>query len=207
MCLLSSGLEGSVKRQKTEGEYMLKEVNTTKKIRARSFSHWNQDQKFRDRLIQAGMFSCDNNDRVICIYCDLFCERWNVELDDPCKVHRIRSPTCPFVKSMLCCQSFSHNVEYLDREKRLVSFANWSHESSALKEAFVDAGFFLSGLNITCFHCNGSLEQCNVKEHPMAEHIRSFPYCKYARQLCGEALYQKLRRSFISQSSLLHLNF
>ena len=197
MCLLSSGLEGSVKRQKTEGEYMLKEVNTTKKIRARSFSHWNQ----------AGMFSCDNNDRVICIYCDLFCERWNVELDDPCKVHRIRSPTCPFVKSMLCCQSFSHNVEYLDREKRLVSFANWSHESSALKEAFVDAGFFLSGLNITCFHCNGSLEQCNVKEHPMAEHIRSFPYCKYARQLCGEALYQKLRRSFISQSSLLHLNF
>ncbi|CAF0944631.1 unnamed protein product [Adineta ricciae] len=192
--------QGSVKRQKTEGKHMLKEVIITQQIRARSFSHWNQDLKFLARLIQAGLFSCDNNDRVICIYCNLFCERWNVELDDPCKVHRIRSPTCPFVRSVLHIQSFSHHMGYIDREKRLVSFANWSHANSVLKEAFVDAGFFLNGLEVTCFHCNGSLEQCNVKEHPMAEHIRSFPYCKYARQLCGEALYQKLRRSFISQS-------
>ncbi|CAF1226937.1 unnamed protein product [Rotaria sp. Silwood1] len=54
-----------------------------------------------ERMIKAGFFSCNIDDRVICLYCNLICHQWVPHSDDPCEVHQTLSPTCPFVKNML----------------------------------------------------------------------------------------------------------
>ncbi|CAF4854486.1 unnamed protein product, partial [Rotaria sp. Silwood2] len=50
-------------------------------------------------MISAGWFSCNINDRVICIYCNTIFHEWTNN-DDPIEVHKRLSPKCPFVISM-----------------------------------------------------------------------------------------------------------
>ncbi|UJR10742.1 hypothetical protein I4U23_014930 [Adineta vaga] len=183
------------KRQKIEVEHNWKESNIYLEVRERTFSHWTLPKPFCCRLLEAGFSGCNVRDRVICMYCDLICEEWNVELDDPCKVHQVLSPNCLFVKSMLKNKLFAFHLNYIDREKRLETFATWSNQTSLDKNNLAYAGFFLDNFEVKCFYCNGSLAQNEVRDHPLTEHIRWFPYCKYARQLCGEDLYEKLRRA------------
>ena len=52
-------------------------------------------------MIAAGFFCCNVEDRVICIYCNLICQQWSGETDDPCEVHRTLSAHCPYVQSKL----------------------------------------------------------------------------------------------------------
>lgn len=154
-------------------------------------------------MAEAGFFRCNKGDRVICIHCNLICHNWNFELDDPCEVHRIISPNCLFVKSMLC-SNYNHignkspvHSNYLDRQKRLLSFSNWSNEQFPSIEKLVEAGFFCNNNNnqITCFYCDGSFSSWESHYHPLAEHIRWHPSCNYARQLCGEELFVRIERA------------
>ncbi|CAF4406551.1 unnamed protein product, partial [Rotaria magnacalcarata] len=78
------------------------EINKLKEIRHRTYSHWSCEMKpFVDRLITAGFFATAVKDRVICLHCDLICQDWQTETDDPSEVHRTRSSTCPYVLSKL----------------------------------------------------------------------------------------------------------
>jgi hypothetical protein len=51
-------------------------------------------------MIEAGFFNCNVGDRVICIYCNIICQQWTPNTDDPCEVHKTLSPKCPYVLAM-----------------------------------------------------------------------------------------------------------
>ena len=36
---------------------------------------------------------------------------------------------------------------------------------------------------VTCFYCNGSLQNWGANDNPTIEHARWFPHCAYAKQL------------------------
>jgi hypothetical protein len=68
----------------------------------------------------------------------------------------------------------------------------------------VRAGFFFTGTKtvVTCFYCNGSLQNWGANDNPMIEHARWFPHCAYAKQLCGVELHRKIQESKRAQQGL-----
>ncbi|CAF4861231.1 unnamed protein product, partial [Rotaria sp. Silwood2] len=89
------------------------------------------------------------------------------------------------------------NSNYSEIPKRYASFTTWSNENSPSVDALVQAGFFYSGRAtiVTCFYCNGSLQNWGSNDNPIIEHARWFPCCPYAKQLCGEDLFRKIQES------------
>ena len=208
-------LESPAKRQKKNIGSVLFEVEATRQARFNTFSHWLHPSIFCLRMIEAGFFGCNNNDRVICIYCNLICHQWDIESDDPCEVHRTLAPHCPFVKSMTCYHSLQYNKitstlprhkDYVDPQSRLQSFSSWLSRESTLVDKLVDAGFFCDGSNIVCFYCDGTFDSWKSNNYPIAEHVRCFPNCNYARQLCGEGLYHQIQQqSLKSKHGLVNI--
>ena len=208
----------------------LVEVDSLKQVRKRTFSHWpHQSSPSATQMIQAGFFSCNVGDRAICIYCNLICQQWTPGSDDPCEVHKTLSPKCPYVIWILSAPSSSSvliineasasvdsfpsqeivytpvcNPHYTEIPKRSASFAAWPHENLPSVDDLVKAGFFFTGTRtiVTCFYCNGSLQNWGVNDNPMIEHARWFPHCAYAKQLCGAELYRKIQESQKAQQGL-----
>ena len=89
------------------------------------------------------------------------------------------------------------NPTYSEIPKRHASFSTWSHENLPSVDDLVRAGFFYTGTKsiVTCFYCNGSLQNWGANDNPTIEHARWFPHCAYAKQLCGDDLYRKIRES------------
>ncbi|CAF3278805.1 unnamed protein product [Rotaria socialis] len=82
--------------------YTLCEAEITKQVRQRTFSHWpHQLSPTSSEMIEAGFFSCNISDRVICIYCNIICQQWTQNSHTPCEIHRTLSPKCPYVIAML----------------------------------------------------------------------------------------------------------
>jgi len=237
--------EKPTKRQKTETTQeicqlnTLVEINMIKQIRKRTFSQWpHRSSPSRAQMIEAGFFSCNVGDRVICLYCNLICQQWIQNTDDPCETHKTLSPQCPYVIALLKGQqaasiliineyslndhsSVSNNIDplrfneivytaachtaYIEIPKRLTSFATWPHENSPSVDDLVRAGFFYTGTKtiVTCFYCNGSLQNWGANDNPTIEHVRWFPNCAYAKQLCGADLCRKIQESKRAQQGLL----
>jgi hypothetical protein len=223
--------ENPAKRQKTNSnssqctdKCRLIEVKKLKQIRRRTFSHWSHRMKsLVEKMIAAGFFSCNVGDRVICLYCNLICQQWSTDTDDPSQVHQTLSPQCPYVLSMLIYPQLSptlilndtltnnqiHRFDpivyttpchtaYSDVTKRLESFATWSHETSSPSvDELVRAGFFYTGSGniVTCFYCNGSLQNWSATDNPRNEHARWFGHCPYAKQLCGDELHSQIQEA------------
>jgi len=107
--LLANHEENAAKRQKTEQGFnpcnehnKLIELNILQEIRRRTFSHWLQKAApTKEQMIAAGFFNCNVGDRVICLYCNIVCQQWKGDIDDPVEVHKTLSPKCPYVLSML----------------------------------------------------------------------------------------------------------
>ncbi|CAF1212185.1 unnamed protein product [Rotaria sordida] len=194
-----------------------------------------------ERMIKAGFFSCNIDDRVICLDCNLICHQWVPHSDDPCEVHQTLSPECPTVKNMLIHSQTSsalivndnsttnhtagavnthtfhsneivliappHSVyEYIP--KRIESFATWPNGPLPTIDEFVRAGFFYTGNGsiVTCFYCRSSLHNWNANHDPMIEHVRWFPHCAYAKQLCGDALHRTIQESTRDAQRLTRTN-
>ncbi|CAF4977441.1 unnamed protein product [Rotaria sp. Silwood1] len=88
--------------------YRLIDIDIVKQIRKRTFSHWPHGMSPSSaQMIEAGFFSCNVSDRVICIYCNIICQQWVPHTDDPCEVHKTLSPKCPYVIAMLKRQETS----------------------------------------------------------------------------------------------------
>ncbi|CAF3629517.1 unnamed protein product [Rotaria sp. Silwood1] len=222
------------KKEITNGKSYLPdfaEVEMIKQIRCRTFSHWpHRSSPSSRQMIEAGFFNCNVGDRVICIYCNLICQQWIPQTDDPCEVHKILSPKCPFVVNMLIrCEVTppsiinqntenngaslfagvngfrSHDIvvaaacnpSYIEIPKRHQSFTLWPSEPLPSVDDLVRAGFFYTGTKtiVTCFYCNGSLQNWGANDNPTIEHARWFPQCAYAKQLCGDELYRKIQES------------
>ncbi|CAF2648912.1 unnamed protein product [Rotaria sp. Silwood2] len=191
-------------------KYSLNESETIREVRIRSLSHWPHFIPNNESMISAGWFSCNVNDRVICIYCNTICQEWTNN-DDPADVHRRLSPKCPFVISMPLVnnspkiindtleekfQPSYPTMAEISRREQTFSNANWTENCPSI-ESLVRAGFFFTGVNnsVTCFYCNGSLHKWGPKDNPMIEHARWFPHCTYAKHLCENQLYEKIQTS------------
>ena len=212
--------DNSIERQKTKSTYCCTEVKKLQEIRRRTFSNWPARLKaFTERLISAGFFGCNVGDRVICLYCNLICQQWNDLTDDPNEVHQTFSPNCIFITSILKYPVLSSSIilndvstdhqrqfneivqvkpvneRYSDMTKRMASFESWSQEAAPSIEDFVRAGFFYTGTGnvVTCFYCSGSLQNWAATDNPMIEHARWFSHCPYAKQMCGDQLYQRIQ--------------
>ncbi|CAF1259931.1 unnamed protein product [Rotaria sordida] len=92
--------------------------------------------------------------------------------------------------------SASHRA-YIEISKRQTSFNSWPQEELPSVDDLVRAGFFYTGSKtiVTCFYCNGSLQNWGPKDNPLIEHVRWFPLCAYAKQLCDDELYRKVQES------------
>ncbi len=242
--ITSSDDEKPTKRQKTEATQelcqpnILVEINMMKQIRKRIFSHWpHRSSPSGTQMIEAGFFSCNVGDRVICLYCNLICQQWLPNIDNPWEAHKTLSPKCPYVITMLKCQqaasiliineystsdhSLASNtidpfrcheivytaachIAYIEIPKRLASFATWPNENLPSVDDLVRAGFFYTGSKtvVTCFYCNGSLQNWGANDNPTIEHARWFPNCAYVKQLCGTELYRKIQESKRAQQGL-----
>jgi hypothetical protein len=102
------------------------------------------------------------------------------------------------------------NAMYSELPKRSASFATWPSENLPSVDDLVKAGFFYTGTKniVTCFYCNGSLQNWGPNDNPTIEHARWFPHCAYAKQLCGDELYRKIQESKRAQQGLFdHYNF
>ncbi len=233
--------ENPAKRQKTDfhadqckSNYRFSETNKMKEIRPRTFSHWSHRMRpLVEQCIAAGFFSCNVGDRVICLYCNLICQEWLADIDDPSEVHRTLSPRCPYVLSTLTYPELSstlilndistnhtnhqtlgsHHINsprfdqivytnpchtlYSDITKREESFRTWSGESAPPVDQLVRAGFFYTGASniVTCFYCNGSLQNWSVTDNPINEHARWFSHCPYAKQLCGDEHHRRIQEA------------
>jgi hypothetical protein len=215
------------------------ESDILQQVRRRTFSHWpHRISPSSAEMIEAGFFTCNVGDRVICIYCNLICQQWTPHTDDPCEVHKTLSPSCPYVTKKLIHSSTSSmlivnenparttsaNLEqlrsneivftaayhptYAELPKRHASFATWPNENLPSVDDLVRAGFFYTGTKniVTCFYCNGSLQNWGPNDNPMIEHTRSFPNCAYAKQLCGDELYRKIQESKRAQQGMSMYN-
>ncbi|CAF0916740.1 unnamed protein product [Didymodactylos carnosus] len=215
------GTQSSRKSYATENSSSRRfcESSATNEIRKHTFSHWQLKSPSKSQMIESGFFNCNVGDRVICIYCNLICQQWIVT-DDPSEIHKMLSPDCCFVKSSLISTTRTSKViinetrnvplntrivltqacnqQYMEISKRRESYATWpqEHPLPAIDD-FVRAGFFYSGTKtiVTCFYCNGSLQNWGEKDNPMIEHARWFPLCSYAKQLCGDNLYHRIQQS------------
>ncbi|CAF3489758.1 unnamed protein product [Rotaria sp. Silwood1] len=221
---------------------ILVEVDNIKQVRKRTFSHWpHRSSPSSSQMIEAGFFSCNVGDRVICIYCNIICQQWTPNSDNPCEIHRTLSPKCPYVISMLIrpqtstilvinehcstdqsststnidpfrCNALVYtaacNPSYIEIPKRYASFATWPNENLPSVDDLVKAGFFHTGTKtiVTCFYCNGSLQNWGPNDNPMIEHARWFPHCAYAKQLCGAELYRKIQESKQIQQGRAQVN-
>jgi len=224
------------KRQKIEVSQELRqsnilvEIDTLKQIRKRTFSHWpHRTSPSTTQMIEAGFFSCNVGDRVICLYCNLICQQWTPQ-DDPCEIHKTLSPKCSYITAMLTRSQASLipiinenstrdnsvisansnlvefdqlvttaacHVSYREIPKRYASFATWSNENVPSVDDLVRAGFFYTGTKtiVTCFYCNGSLQNWGANDNPTNEHARWFPHCAYVKQLCGDEHYRRIQES------------
>jgi hypothetical protein len=97
------------------------------------------------------------------------------------------------------------NTAYIEIPKRHATFATWPNENLPAVDDLVRAGFFFTGTNtiVTCFYCNGSLQNWGSNDNPTIEHARCFPHCAYAKQLCGAENYRKIQESMKAQQGLL----
>jgi hypothetical protein len=96
------------------------------------------------------------------------------------------------------------NPAYTEIPKRHASFATWPIENLPPVDDLVRAGFFYTGTKtiVTCFYCNGSLQNWGASDNPMIEHARWFPHCAYAKQLCGDEMYRKIQESKRAQQGM-----
>ena len=91
----------------------------------------------------------------------------------------------------------AYNSLYYELPKRLESFATWPATNLPARDDLARAGFFYTGKEtiVRCFYCNGVLRNWTPKDNAIAEHVRWFPHCAYATQLCSDEMYQQIREA------------
>lgn len=117
----------------------------------------------------------------------------------------------PISKAFNCVEivltKTSCHPEYAEIRAREKSFNNWFNRSSPATDDMARAGFFYTDKEdtVTCFYCNGSLRHWRANDNPMVEHARWFPKCSYARQLCGQEMYQRIQELQRLQQGFLEI--
>lgn len=193
-------------------QVQLREGKFLRTARLQTYSNWPHTTPHREVMASSGWFSCNQGDRVICIYCNTIFYQWTKN-DDPYEAHARLAPKCPFVLSLPMLSSsptkdipcITQNPEgiFEPRHKELSGIflrektfenPNWKQVLPSISD-LAQAGFFYSGIDstVTCFYCGGSLHHWSDKDNPKIEHSRWFPNCLYAKQFCGEDLHYRIQ--------------
>ncbi|CAF3652304.1 unnamed protein product [Rotaria sp. Silwood1] len=108
-----------------------------------------------------------------------------------------RAVTSNLLRFNEIAQASAFHQAYIEISKRQSSFNSWPQEDLPSVDDLVRAGFFYTGSKtiVTCFYCNGSLQNWGPKDNPLIEHVRWFPLCAYAKQLCDDELYRQVQES------------
>jgi E3 ubiquitin-protein ligase XIAP len=78
------------------------EPDSLEQCRKHTFCQWpHRGALSSECMVRAGFFSCNIDDRSTCLHCNLTCERWTPNVDNPSTVHQTLSPTCLYVKEKL----------------------------------------------------------------------------------------------------------
>ncbi|CAF3734935.1 unnamed protein product [Rotaria sp. Silwood1] len=78
------------------------EPDSLQQCRRHTFCQWSHRGALSSGCMAgAGFFSCDIGDRSTCLYCNLTCEQWTPNVDNPSEVHKTLSPTCLYVTEKL----------------------------------------------------------------------------------------------------------
>lgn len=192
----------------SKAKFAFTESDTIRQLRLRTLSHWPHTSPSGEVMGASGWFSCNVSDRVICIYCDTICHGWTSH-DDPAEVHARLAPRCPLVLAMPRVQrgptavknslkeKFQpHHPSMAELARRQQTFTDpsWTQISPTVDD-LVRAGFFYPGMKsvVTCFYCNGSLQNWSDNDNPMIQHARWFPGCLYAKHLCGDEIHNEIQ--------------
>ncbi|UJR18178.1 hypothetical protein I4U23_005078 [Adineta vaga] len=100
----TSDFEQSVETMDERFEHLpvLLQNGIEKEVQRRTFSNWIYSSPiFIDQLIEAGFYSCNLSDRVICLDCNLQCQYWTPYIDHPFEIHRRKSHHCRYIQSVL----------------------------------------------------------------------------------------------------------
>ena len=113
----------------------LLELPKVKQVRERTFSKWPEGTSpSKTEMIQAGFFSCNVGDRVICIYCNLICQQWTPNTADPIAVHKAMSPKCVYVVAMLALQRTISRLSINEAEEDGI---NGTHQLHVAEQAMI----------------------------------------------------------------------
>ena len=137
-----------------------------RQLQTNTFSNWPLIAPNAQEMITAGWSYTNITDRVVCLDCNTIFHKWTAD-DQPYKIHRMKSPQCPFVlsyekynlskcSSQIAISTLPNvqavvgvaNNEYSQSCRRHGSFQNWPHtEENPLPsvESFVNAGFYYTG--------------------------------------------------------------
>lgn len=182
------------------------ETSQLQNARKRTFSHWPHDTtSSATQMVEAGFFGCNIGDRAICIYCNLICEKWTPNVDDPCDVHRTLSPNCIYTNSVLKYRGplFVINANgnsmtpgagpALPRSNNIQPFAmsdfvrpdtsNDSPDDSVNSNILSNYYNIDKKTTVVCPCCRKSFRNLDSDENPMIDHARRYPHCLYVQQL------------------------
>lgn len=212
----------------------LVESDQLKQTRQRSFSHWPRHFGPSARqMINAGLFYCNSVDRVICIYCDLICQEWTSDTEDPSVIHKKLSPGCCYVKAFLTSSGLlpiindnsrltiplagrlplvSNNINSLVANGLIhITSQNSSSETDRMEliDDATQANYFNTNViaDGVCQHCGEPFRTLNGAENPMIDHARQYPNCPSVQQLQGVATYRPSRSMLIEDQRNLDYFF
>ncbi|CAF1687158.1 unnamed protein product [Adineta ricciae] len=100
------------------------------------------------------------------------------------------------------------NPMYMEVTQRYLSFSTWPGDNLPSVDDLVKSGFFYTGKTtmVTCFYCNGSVEKWSANDDPLIEHVRCFPHCAYAKQMCDSETYQRVQYAKLRAEQSLFAN-
>lgn len=78
--------------------------------------------------------------------------------------------------------------DFVFKEKRLESFANWPMVNKPNPEVLAAAGFFYNGIDddTKCYYCGEGLHVWSAMDDPVAEHSKWFSDCAFIKKLIKE---------------------
>ena len=203
------------------------ESSQLQNVRKRTFSHWPHETTPSARqMVEAGFFNCNIGDRVICIYCNLICEKWTPNVDDPCDVHKILSPNCIYTKSFLTYRGplsiingngssmtpgagrnplRSTNIHSFEISDFVRPDTSNNSPDNSVNDSILPNYFSIDKkTTVSCPWCRKSFRNLDSDENPMVDHVRRFPRCPYVQRFPRTTTHQTQQSKLKIKIFMLH---
>ena len=172
-------------------------------------------------LAKSGFFYTGHEDSVQCFSCRITLKGW--EHGDTAEgEHRRHSPFCPFLNGndRLNVPRNTSRQRLLPKQKlrpianlqfehvRIQTFTNWPHSISVPPNDLAEAGFYFTGNKdvVQCFCCSVVVEQWDLCDIPVEEHLKYSPECSFAKAVAQRKMQGKRHCTPQAQSTAKLVN-